>query len=196
LNKVKEVIYQIGLEDKTIVQKIKVIKINVEIQTSKPNNREQLIDEFGEYDDELTNQLRLKTQHRTTLGITYEKARKITALHNIMSKNSYYELCVTDNRLSKEPEVLYNTVFTNWIEYLSIDRIYYDLETCKQKVSEYLSTKLDCSKYNLNLSHISIEVCNMDSSFPPAGLWCEYYNVGDLSDIITLPRRKNKHRII
>ena len=44
------------------------------------------IDDFGEYDDELTQKLRLKTIKRTALSTKYEKARKIIADKNIKSK--------------------------------------------------------------------------------------------------------------
>ena len=129
LKKVREVIYQMGLEDETITQKIKVFRIDIEKQ--KPIKREkgerEIVDEFGEYEHELTQQLRLKTIKRTALSTTYEKARKIIADKNIKSPESYYELCERDNRLSKEPEIAFNGQFTNWIEYLSIERIYLSL---------------------------------------------------------------------
>ena len=140
LKKVREVIYQMGLEDETITQKIKVFRIDFEKQKPKKRGKEksEMIDEFGDYDEELTTNLRLKTIKRSTLATTYEKARKIIADKNIKSKESYYELCERDNRLSIEPEIVFKGQFTNWIEYLSIERVYYDLETCKNKVGEYL----------------------------------------------------------
>jgi len=140
LKKVREVIYQMGLEDETITQKIKVFRIDIEKQKPKPKPKEEMdmIDEFGEYDDELTKKLRLKTIKRTTLGTSYEKARKIIADKNIKNKEEYFELCEKDNRLSVEPELTYNGQFINWLEYLSIERIYYDLESCKNAVSEIL----------------------------------------------------------
>ena len=191
--KVKEVIYQMGLEDETITQKIKVLKINIEKQKQIFNDKElKIIDEFGEYDDKLTQKLILKTIKRTALTITYEKARKIIADKNIKSKESYYELCERDNRLSKEPEIVFKGQFTNWIEYLSIERVYYDLETCKNKVGEYLLLYPEIKKYYLDLSIVSNELCKIDRLFPPNGLWVEYYNVKDLRDIITITNKKKK----
>jgi superfamily II DNA or RNA helicase len=194
LKKVREVIYQMGLEDETITQKIKVFRIDIEKQKPKPREKEEreMIDEFGEYDDELTQKLRLKTIKRTALATTYEKARKIIADKNIKSKESYYELCKRDNRLSKEPEIVFKGQFTNWIEYLSIERVYYDLETCKNKVGEYLLLYPEIKKYYLDLSIVSNELCKIDILFPPNGLWVEYYNVKDLRDLITITNKKKK----
>ena len=194
LKKVREVIYQMGLEDETITQKIKVFRINIEKQKPKQKEKEEreIVDEFGEYDDELTQKLRLKTIKRTALATTYEKARKIIANKNIKSKESYYELCERDNRLSKEPEIVFKGKFTNWIEYLSIERIYYDLETCKNKVGEYLLLYSEIKKHYLDLSIVSNELCKIDALFPPNGLWVEYYNVKDLRDIISITNKKKK----
>jgi superfamily II DNA or RNA helicase len=192
LKKVREVIYQMGLEDETITQKIKVFRIDIEKQ--KPMSREKEerkpINEFGEYDDELTQKLRLKTIKRTALATTYEKARKIITDKNIKSKESYYELCEIDNRLSIEPEIVFNGQFTNWIEYLSIERIYYDLETCKNKVGEYLLLYPEIK--NINLSIVCSKLCKIDSLFPPNGLWVEYYDIKDLQCIINIKYKTKK----
>ena len=198
LKKVREVIYQMGLEDETITQKIKVFRIEIEKPKPKKKKKEgrEIIDEFGEYDDELTQKLRLKTIKRTALATTYEKARKIIADKNIKSKESYYELCERDNRLSKEPEIAFKGQFTNWIEYLSIERVYYHLETCKNKVGEYLLLYPEIKKQYLDLSIVSSELCKIDALFPPNCLWVEYYNVKDLRDIITITNKKKKMGVI
>jgi predicted helicase len=201
LKKVREVIYQMSLEDETITQKIKVFRINIEKQKPKKIEKEEkeekeMVDEFGEYDDELTQKLRLKTIRRTALTTTYEKARKIIADKNIKSKENYYELCERDNRLSKEPEIVFKGQFTNWIKYLNIEQIYYDLETCKNKVSEYLLLYPEIKKHYLDLSIVSNELCKIDALFPPNGLWVEYYNVKDLRDIIIIISKKKKIGVI
>jgi len=198
LKKVREVIYQMSLEDETITQKIKVFRINIEKQKPKKIEKEEkeMVDEFGEYDDELTQKLRLKTIRRTALTTTYEKARKIIADKNIKGKENYYELCERDNRLSKEPEIVFKGQFTNWIKYLNIEQIYYDLETCKNKVSEYLLLYPEIKKHYLDLSIVSNELCKIDALFPPNGLWVEYYNVKDLRDIIIIISKKKKIGVI
>ena len=197
LKKVREVIYQMGLEDETIIQKIKVFNIEVKKHTISISKKcINDVDNFGDYDEELTTKLKLKTIKRTTLGTSYEKARKIIVSKNINNKEEYFELCEKDNRLSKEPEIVFKGQFTNWIEYLSIERVYYDLETCKNKVGEYLLVYPEIKKHYLDLSIVSNELCKIDVLFPPNGLWVEYYNVKDLRDIITITNKKKKMGVI
>ena len=197
LKKVREVIYQMGLEDETITQKIKVYRIDIEKQKPKSIEKEYIEtdDEFGEYDDELTQKLRLKTIKRIAFGVTYEKARKIIADKKIKSKEEYFELCENDIRLSKEPEIEFKGQFTSWIEYLSIERMYYDFETCKHKVYEYLTLYPEV-KNKINLYNVSTELVKIDALFPPIGLWVEYYNVKDIRDIITITNNKKKINVI
>ena len=101
-------------------------------------------------------------------------------------------MCERDNRLSIEPEVTYNGQFTNWFEYLSIKGIYYDLETCIEKVNELLILNNEIKKHYLDLSIVCKKLCELDNNFPPNGLWVEYYNVKDLRDIITITNKKKK----
>lgn len=197
LKKVREVIYQMGLEDETITQKIKVFNIEVKKHTISISKKYiDDVDDFGDYDEELTTKLRLKTIKRTTLGTTYERARKIIVSKNIKNKEEYFELCEKDNRLSVEPELTYNGQFTNWIEYLSIERIYYDLEICIEKVNELLTLHNEIKKYYLDLSIVCKELCELDNNFPPNGLWVEYYNVKDLRNIIIIVNQKKKMGVI
>jgi len=194
LKKVREVIYQMGLEDETISQKIKVFKIDIEKQKPKPREKEEreLVDEFGDYDDELTQKLRLKTTKRTAIGTTYEKTRKILKEKNIKSREAYMELCKSDNRLIHDPETTFKGKFTNWIEFLSIERVYYDLDTCKRKVADYLAHHPEIRNSYLDLAVVCCELCKLDKEFPPNGLWVEYYDVKDLRDIIVITNKKKK----
>ena len=183
LKKVREVIYQMGIEDETISQKIKVYKINMTKQKPKEPKKpkDDTINDFGEYDDELTQKIRLKTIKRISIGISFTKAKHIVSEKNIISKEHYYTICDIDNRLSKEPEILYEGEFTNWIDYLGIPQKYYDLKTCKDKVSHYLSTK---KEIDFEFSEITKKLKKKDDMFPPYDLWCEYYNINDMTEII------------
>lgn len=185
LKKVREVIYQMGLEDNTISQKIRVSKISFSENNNK--NTTTLLDD---YNTELTERLLLKTVKRSALGITYEKAKKIIAKYNLMSKKDYYELCDIDDRLSKEPENIFRNKFINWIDYLGIERNFYDIDECKFKVREYLKDKIELKKHMTNLVGIPIQLCEIDNKFPPYDLWIEYYNISSLEDIIKFPIKK------
>lgn len=197
LKKVRQVIYQMGLEDETITQKIKVFKINIKKYEKKDYEYDEKKEEEKdyEYDDELTIKIRLKTIKRSEFSVNYEKAKKIILEKNIKSKESYYNLCELDNRLPKEPENTFKGKFVNWIDYLGIERVYYDLETCKKKVYEYLLSYPELRKNYLDLSFVVRELCKIDELFPPYDLWVEYYNVKYLQDIIIIINKKKKKGI-
>jgi superfamily II DNA or RNA helicase len=196
LKKVREVIYQMGLEDISIYQKIKVYMIGVEKHSPKKDKPPEIYNEIYDYDEKLTQKLRLKTTKRIALSITYQHAIKIIAEHNIKSKEDYYKLCERDNRLSNEPEIAYKGQFTNWIEYLSIERVFYDIETCRKKVSDYLTLYPEIKAEYMNLSVITCKLCEIDKSFPPNELWCEYYGIKSLDEIISVINTKKKIGVI
>lgn len=195
LKKVRKIIYQMGLEDETITHKIKVLKISIAKQTATQTHGVKRTEEFGEYNEALTDKLRLKTINRNRMDMTYDRARKIIAAEHITSKKEYYELCKRDSRLPEEPETEFKGKFTNWVDYLSIERIYYDFETCKCKVREYLI------RYNIEHDYMKISIicdklCSIDKLFPPNDLWTDYYEVRDLRDIIIFPKRSKRTGII
>ena len=187
LKTVREVIYQMGLEDTTIIQKIKVFNIEIKKHTVQSAHT---INNFENYNDELTTKLKLKTIKRAALDISYEKAKKIIANENIKSKKEYFELCMKEHRLSDDPESIYGKQFINWIDYLSIERIYYDLKTCTKKVNALLISNCEIKKHYLQLSIMCNELCKLDNNFPPNDLWTDYYDVKDLRNIIIINRKK------
>ena len=196
LKKVTEVIYQMSLEDSTIIQKIKICNINILNQNQHYNQNQELLiesDELNECYNKLIEKLELSTIPRNKIGLTYEKAKKIIREKNIKSKKDYFELCERDYRFSREPEQKYLNEFTNWIDYLSIERIYWDFETCKNKIDEYLSFNPEIRK-NIDLSFVCEKLCEFDSMFPPKELWIDYYNIKDLDEIIVIINRKKKNQ--
>lgn len=191
LKKVREVIYQISLEDENILTKIKVYKLNIKPKKIKVSTDKNIEENRWKYNEELTKTLRLKTTPRHFFELSYDKIKKLLLDKNIKSKESYYQLCEVDFRLPKEPELKFKGVF-DWIDYLNIKRIYYNLSICREKVKEYLST-LDYKNQHLNLSFICNELCKLDSNFPPSDLWVEYYkndNINELKEIIIICNKK------
>jgi len=198
--KVREVIYQMGLEDETINYKIKVFRVDISPKSGpykpRPNPKP---DVDNDLEKQLEHELRLKTVKRCALGTSYEKAKKIIAEHNVKTKEDYYALTLRLNKLPDDPETVYKGVFTNWIDYLSIERVYYDLKTCKSKVDEYLDLypdiRFDYFK-NLDLAIVCSELCAKDSLFPPYGFWVDYYNLRDLRELIEIKYKKKSPSII
>ena len=70
------------------------------------------------------------------------------------------------------------------------------METCKNKVGEYLLLNPEIKKHYLDLSIVMNELCKLDACFPPPGLWVEYYNVKELRDLITITNKKKKMGVI
>jgi len=208
--RVREVVYQMSLEDETISQKIRVCKIDIEKQDDDNNEKQRQLKikkkyvnvnyddpiNFGEYDEELTQRLILKTTRRTELVMTYQKAKRLIHNKGLMSKDAYFKLCEEDDRLPKDPELLFQKDFKSWTDYLGIETTYYDFETCREKIDEFLQANPEMKKYNLNLSVISNRLCSIDPMFPPEGLWTDYYKIHNLTEIIKIPKqqhRKIKH---
>jgi len=190
MKKIREIIYQMGLEDHTIIEKIKVKKvINFRDNTnreSKDNNK------YGEYDEELTRILRLKTIQRGEFKISYEKAKKIIAEKNIVRMKDYLDLCEKDVRLPLNPEIYFKDKFENWIEYLNIERKYYDLNNCRKKIKEYLSEQPQILQNHLNKSSIAKIMCEIDNNFPNYDIWKYYYDL-EIEQIIQLSVKKQKN---
>ncbi len=177
--KVREIIYQMGLEDQTVCQKIKayMLKIDSTIQTGFDKNSQQK--NIGEFNEQITNELKIKAIPRDRLGYSYEKARTIIKEYNLKSIEEYYDLCQKNIYLPMNPETVYENKFTNWVHYLTIGNVYYDLSACIEKIGKYI-----------NLSNISNECLlekistlnGLDNKFPPRNLWKDYYKLSDLME--------------
>lgn len=189
LKKVKEIIYQLGLEDETISQKIKVFKIDIERHQYKQPENYTIVNDFGEYDDELTKRLKMNTIKRGQFTITYDKAKMILANKNIRSLADYQILCENDVRLPEKPYEFYFNKFIGWIDYLGIPQIYYELDKCRDKTYEYLLAHPEISRDKLNLAKTCKELCAIDCKFPPTDFWEEYYGT-TLDNAIKMPITK------
>ena len=188
--KVKEIVYQMGLEDVTIEQKIKVFEVKG--LKPSPHGEQSKPECLGDYDDLTTKEIRLKCIQRSTFGISYEKAKRIIADHGVKNKEEYFDLCCRDIRLPKDPEEDFKGSFRNWIDYLGIQTSYYDLDTCKKKVDEYLKMYSNIKSCYPDMALICEKLCELDSSFPPSGLWIDYYKVSTINHLVDLKSNKKK----
>jgi superfamily II DNA or RNA helicase len=184
--KLRTVVYEMGQEDSTVEHKIKVFRVSMK---HKPERKLEQDDEpIGVYDDEITEQIRLRTIQRIQLDITYEKAKRLLQENNIHNKSNYELFCQVDARLPKDPIQHFGTKFKCWIDYLGVHGDYYDLETCRDKVQEYL--RKNPKQDYFHLSRICEWLCSIDDMFPPPELWVDYYKVNRLDDIIKTNKTK------
>ncbi len=132
--------------------------------------------------------------NRVVNDTTYEQARKMNISKEIKSKHMYFQCCSTF--LPKDPETVFKGKFTTWIEYLGIKRNYYELEECKEVVKRLLLENPEIKNNFLEIDNICEKLCSFDKMFPPNGLWCEYYKIEDLQDIIVIINKKKKSTLI
>lgn len=181
LNKIREVIHQMSVEDDTIIEKITSIKLDSKKLCNSITPIDNQINDFNN-NIELNELIKLKSIDRTDFKVKYNRAKEIIKSKGITTKKEYYDLCKLDCRLPEDPKQVYKTKFLGWIDYLSIDRKYYDFNTCKAKVKEYLQSK----KIERILD--PLETCNKlqkyDNNFPPYDLWCDYYNKKTINEIL------------
>jgi superfamily II DNA or RNA helicase len=176
LKKVREVIYQMSMEDERIIQKIIFSEILSEYSSSDSNSSSKII-----INDEITTKLIMKTIHRNQLGITYEKSKQIIREEKkripIESQKDYLELCKFNTKLHEDPQNHFGDRFIDWCDYLSIEQKYYDLSAAKVKIQEFLISDYDETFGYMNLA---ILICKKDKMFPPIDLWTSYYKICDI----------------
>lgn len=194
LQKIKEIIYQMSLEDETIEHKIKAYEINIKKSNDNIENL-NFANTYGELNENINKEILIKSIDRVKLGITYDKAKKINIENKIKNKMEYFKLCEKNIKLPKDPEIFFGQQFKNWIDYLGIPKIYYEIEECKYKVNEYIK------KNNIKIDNIydndkiCTELCKYDNNFPPDGLWVDYYlddKINNLGEIIKSNINKKK----
>lgn len=140
--------------------------------------------------DKITKQIQYKFYNNT---IGYETIKKIIRQFEpkIKSKQDYYNACKIENRLSIEPELIYKGLFLGWIDYLSIDKIYYDITECKNMIIKYLNEKTELNEYKFDLVILCNKLCELDDKFPPNDLWMDYYEM-DIIEIFEINIKKKK----
>ena len=195
--RIKQVLYQMSLEDETILHKVKLIKSN-DIKKFSKNIINNNISETIDVNKDLIEKITLQIINRTQIGLTYNKAKNIIS-PNVKSKKDYYNLCKIDIRLPIDPESFFNDNFVSWIDYLNIAPCkgmkYYTFDECKHKVNSYLKIYPNLKNNILDLDFVCDELCNIDSKFPPNDLWLDYYNIDDLKSIISIKIIKTRHML-
>jgi predicted helicase len=204
-DKVKMVIKHLGSEDETLPQKIKAYRITIDKQDAAAARRlaaaeaaaarmlaAEQCDRFGEFDDELTRQLRLKTISREAFGMSYSRAKLLLAPYNIRSKTTYRIFCEKNGRFSKNPKEDYGKQFLGWVDYLSIPQVYYTKEEWIDKIRDYVNSDSKLIELigtmrmfgSVNVDTVCRELCRMDAMFPHYEVWADYYEGASIGDII------------
>lgn len=176
LLKVNKVLYKLGTEDNTINYKIKLYKM------SNSNNKKSTINKnknnYTECDSTLKEKFLLKTIPRSQFMVSYDKVKKILQKYELRSKEDYYKLCEADNRLPIDPRALFKDKFINWIDYLDIPNIYYNIDECKEKIKYY------CNKINidyLDLYNTCKQLNKLDAKFPYPDIITSYYKIDNIT---------------
>ena len=162
--------------------------VHVEKQAKNPRSDPFQPYELGEYKEEMTKSLRLRTIRRDALSVTYGIAKRIVKESGVKTKEEYWKLCDRDVRLSKDPEETFGKSFLGWVDYLNAldpSETYYTLQECVEKVAEW------CKYHNgAQPSQIMEDVCKADRRFPPCGLWIDYYKIKNIDEIIKISAPK------
>ena len=173
--KVKDIIIEMGKQDNNITGKVKFIDISKNVKKLKQPPKET-----NKQGNKIIENIMLEVKNRLQLGISYEKAKKIIKETKIQfSKDSYRDYCNKDVRLPNDPELTFKRKI-NWVDYLGISRDYYDIDKCKSRINSFLEN----IEYDIDLNSIAKKIKTIDDKFPPHDLWCDYYNVHDLGDLI------------
>ena len=190
--KIREIIYQMSLEDENIIHKIKAYTIPGLRGMSRGIAKSDMVVNEGLY------HFIIKTITRDELVPSYEQIKKIVAQYYICNKDQYYEMQTCDPRLPECPEDIRG--FKGWLDFLGIKPdSCYELVQCVEMVNQYVIADYDKYRdiYNRDgLDGICKELCTNDAKFPPYGLWTDFYNVPCITDCINFKLRKKKRTIV
>lgn len=191
-SKFREIMMQLAKEDGEVIQKVffEFPKEQEKCESGTGNNSDIV------NDDEI-NEIKDYIIPRERVGITYEQAKLLVQQYGIKTIESYRKKCEENIHLDPNPDILYKKKWKNWAEYLSTPRTFYDLETCKKKVAEYILKYPELNKKYLELSDLCIDLCNLDNMFPPFDLWIDYYpSTKNLTDIIKINHKKKTFGVL
>jgi superfamily II DNA or RNA helicase len=193
--KIRQILYQLGLDDVSIMEKLRVFGLHIQLRNRQSGNGLIGI-EFGEYDEEITEKLRLGMIERTQCKLSYNRVKGMIA-GKCGDMEEYGELCKNDFRLPKNPEQYFGNEFIDWVDYLNIPNKYYNLQTAKRECQNILQKNPEIRK--MKYSDICQEIKKIDDNFPPAEFWLDYYKVNNVKSIIghlSIIKHNKLHSII
>jgi len=188
--KVREIVYQMGLEDETVMEKVKFYKMKPKNGENEEERRvkkkiEEIEFEMDETEmNELKEKIRMKRMERSILGMSYRKAKQYIRERGIQNRKEYERLCDRDNRFPRYPEEIYQNEFIGWLDYLgvSMDR-YYQKDECIRRIMEIRNIDIDFDYEQLNKINVVNHLVEIDERFPPIEYWKQLYQIDNLNDI-------------
>jgi hypothetical protein len=187
----KEILVQMGVEDKMILTKVMATNMNVgEISKNRPTSK-AVPAEFNKNDIDILNKLNLKDIARAEFVISYEHAKRIIASKGVLvdSIEKYLELCDQDIRLPRDPAGVFGKSFS-WPDYLGITGKYYSHDECLSMIGKYLA--LGSVSIGVEYSATVQKLCELDGKFPPAEFWLGYYHLEYLGELFKTIKKKSK----
>lgn len=183
----RNIILELSSVDENLYDKIKVSSVKKEGNEYKTLNSEHNI-----YEEQFKNELKSWARSELTIQVCKKIIKQMGGANTIQK---YTKLCDKNIKLPREPDIFFGSNWKGWIDYLNIDiSQYYDLETCKRKVQEYLNLYPEIID-PLNLVQVCNYLCEKDDKFPPTDkLWTEEVYKQPLKHIIILPSSKKKSK--
>lgn len=205
LEKIKRIVIQMGVEDISIGQKIKVGRFVESIDGSnlkktayvKNQDKVELKNQenfgmLGQFDPELSRQIALKIIPR--INLSYGKTKKIVIGKKISTREQYSEECAKDPHLPIDPEKTFQQQFKGWVDYLGLREnfadAYYTLDECKKRIAELFMEHPEIKKNDLDYMKIAENLSRLDPNFPQVDFWQDFYVV-NLCEICRLPLKKS-----
>lgn len=189
--KIRQILYQIGLDDVSIMEKIHISIIEKYISTG---TKSQNGISTGEFEEEIKENLQLGIIERINSKLSYEKVKAIIS-GKCENLKDYLNLCKDDYRLPKNPIQYFGNEFINWIDFLSISNKYLDLQNCKKEIQRIFKENPEIKKLNY------FEICQIlkqiNNNFPPPEFWVDFYKVNKIEEIIgnlSIIKRRKKFK--
>lgn len=183
---VNNVVSRFSNEDPEVFGKIKVYNLE-KGKHSKTPNKKGLTETF-DLDEKLSEEIQIRVKKRQNKDISFSKLKKEVKKEGIKSKTDYLNFA-KQKGYPEDIETDFKS-FSTWSDFLGIDdMLYYDLETCKTKIREYIRNQPNIlDKTDLNRTLIKINI--LDPKIPDPSLIKGVYNT-DLIHIINVSKKKN-----
>lgn len=195
LQKTRKVLYELGLEDITIEQKIRVYKLDIRCKKMTNLSDDRPAKKIENCDPTFVRNLILKTFSREAYNLPYNKAREILANKCIRSLNEYFEACKQDCRLVTNPQEYYGKQFIGWCYYLSIpEDEYYSINECRNRICEFIKDNPN-NPYKYDTQKIYEILYASDTKYPAVELCLDFYKCNQFTNLYKYSNKLSKYML-